>query len=57
LGRTANAPVSKRGSTPQQTLYLSASQSRLFFWLMVIVEPMLVFGVGMAVFMRRRRLG
>ncbi len=57
IGRTANAPVSKRGSTPQQTLYLSASQSRLFFWLMVVVEPLLVFGLGMAVFLRRRRLG
>lgn len=57
IGRTANAPVSKRGSTPQQTLYLSASQSRAFFWLMVVVEPVLVFFLGMAVFLRRRRLG
>ena len=57
LGRTPNAPVSGRGSTPQQTLYLSAAQSRLFFWLMVIVEPALVFAIGMAVFMRRRRKG
>ena len=57
LGRTPNAPVSGRGSTPQQTLYLSSSQARLFFWLMVFVEPMFVFLIGMAVFARRRKRG
>jgi ABC-type uncharacterized transport system involved in gliding motility auxiliary subunit len=57
LGRTPNAPVSKRGATPQQSLYMTATQSRLFFWLMVIVEPALVFLLGMAVFARRRQKG
>ncbi len=57
IGRAPNTPVSKRGSTPQQSLYLSASQSRLFFWLMVVLEPVLVFVLGMVVFARRRRLG
>ncbi|MGE0682907.1 MAG: GldG family protein [Candidatus Binatia bacterium] len=57
LGRTANAPVSKRGATPQQSLYMTAAQSRLFFWIMVIIEPALVFLVGMLVFARRRRKG
>jgi len=57
LGRAPNAPVSKRGSTPQQTLYLTAAQSRLFFWVMVIVEPALVFLIGMVVFARRRQKG
>lgn len=57
LGRTPNAPVSKRGATPQQSLYLTAAQSRLFFWVMVIVEPALVFLVGMLVFARRRKKG
>lgn len=57
LGRAPNAPVSKRGSTPQQSLYMTAAQSRLFFWLMVIVEPALVFLVGMVVFARRRQKG
>jgi len=57
IGRTAKAPVSKRGATPQQSLYLSAAQSRTFFWVMVVLEPALVFLAGMAVFMRRRRKG
>jgi gliding motility-associatede transport system auxiliary component len=57
LGRTANVPETKRNFTPQQSLYLSASQSRLFFWLMVVVEPLAVFLVGMAVFARRRQRG
>src|SRR5262245_5473254 len=57
LGRTANVPSTKRNTTPAQSLYLTASQSRTFFWLMVIVEPTIVFLVGMAVFARRRRKG
>lgn len=57
LGRAPNVPSTKRNTTPQQSLYLSASQSRTFFWLMVIVEPTLVFLVGMAVFARRRKRG
>jgi ABC-type uncharacterized transport system involved in gliding motility auxiliary subunit len=57
IGRTPNAPVSKRGSTPQQSLYLTATQSRLFFWIMVILEPAFVFLVGMVVFARRRQKG
>ena len=57
IGRTAKVPVSKRGSTPQQSLYLSASQSRAFFWIMVVLEPALVFLVGMVVFARRRQRG
>jgi len=57
LGRAPNAPVSKRGSTPQQSLYLTAAQSRLFFWIMVFIEPALVFLVGMIVFARRRQKG
>lgn len=57
LGRTPNAPVSKRGSTPQQSLYLTAAQSRLFFWIMVVVEPALIFTLGMIVFVRRRKRG
>jgi lipopolysaccharide export LptBFGC system permease protein LptF len=57
LGRTANVPEAKRNFTPQQSLYLSTSQSRLFFWLMVIVEPLVIFVIGMAVFARRRQRG
>jgi ABC-type uncharacterized transport system involved in gliding motility auxiliary subunit len=57
LGRTPNAPVSKRGATPQQSLYMTAAQSRLFFWIMVVVEPALIFLVGMIVFARRRQKG
>jgi gliding motility-associatede transport system auxiliary component len=57
LGRAPNVPSSKRVSTPKQSLYLTASQSRTFFWLMVVVEPALVFLVGMAVFARRRKKG
>lgn len=57
LGRTPNAPVSKRGSTPQQSLYMTAGQSRLFFWVMVVLEPVAVFLLGMAVFARRRQKG
>jgi ABC-type uncharacterized transport system involved in gliding motility auxiliary subunit len=57
LGRLANVPEAKRNFTPQQSLYLSASQSRLFFWLMVIVEPLAIFFIGMAVFARRRQRG
>ena len=57
LGRTPNVPETKRNFTPQQSLYLSASQSRLFFWLMVIVEPLAIFLVGMAVFAHRRQRG
>jgi len=57
LGRTPNVPSAKRVSTPKQSLYLTASQSRTFFWLMVVVEPALVFLVGMVVFARRRKKG
>jgi len=57
IGRTANVPVSKRGATPQQGLYLSAAQSRTFFWLMVILEPVAVLLLGIAVFARRRQKG
>jgi ABC-type uncharacterized transport system involved in gliding motility auxiliary subunit len=57
LGRMANVPETKRNFTPQQSLYLSASQSRLLFWLMVVIEPLVVFLIGMAVFARRRQRG
>ncbi len=57
LGRTPNVPDAKRVSTPRQSLYLTASQSRTFFLLMVVVEPTLVFLAGMAVFARRRKRG
>jgi ABC-type uncharacterized transport system involved in gliding motility auxiliary subunit len=57
IGRTPNVPMSKRVATPQQSLYLTASQSRLFFWIMVVLEPALVFLVGIAVFVWRRKRG
>ncbi len=57
LGRTPTVPDAKRVSTPRQSLYLTASQSRTFFLLMVVVEPALVFLAGMAVFARRRKRG
>lgn len=57
LGRMANVSEAKRNTTPQQALYLTASQSRRFFWLMVVVEPLLVFAVGVVVFLRRRQTG
>jgi ABC-type uncharacterized transport system involved in gliding motility auxiliary subunit len=57
LGRMAQVPEAKRNMTPQQSLYLTASQSRRFFWLMVIVEPLAVFAVGLVVFFRRRQRG
>jgi hypothetical protein len=55
VGRTANVPQSKRVSTPQQGLYLSADQSHTFFWVMVVLEPALVLLIGLAVFIRRRK--
>jgi ABC-type uncharacterized transport system involved in gliding motility auxiliary subunit len=57
LGRAPNVPQNKRTSTPQQSLYMTASTSRTFFWLMVVLEPVLVFMVGMVVFLRRRQKG
>lgn len=57
LGRAPNAPISKRGSTPRQSLYMTSGQSRLFFWVMVVLEPVAVFLLGMAVFARRRQKG
>jgi ABC-type uncharacterized transport system involved in gliding motility auxiliary subunit len=57
LGRVAHVSEAKRNTTPQQALYLTASQSRQFFWLMVIVEPLVVLAIGMVVFLRRRQKG
>jgi hypothetical protein len=57
LGRTANVSEAKRNTTPQQALYLTASQSRRFFWIMVVLEPLVVFGIGLVIFLRRRRNG
>lgn len=57
IGRSPNVPMAKRVATPQQSLYLTAAQSRLFFWLMVVLEPAVVFLVGVAVFAWRRRKG
>ena len=57
IGRSPNVPDAKRVATPQQGLYLSASQSRMFFWLMVVVEPVLVFLLGIAVVAWRRKSG
>jgi len=57
LGRTPTVSDSKRTSTPQQSLYLTASQSRTFFWTMVVLEPVLVLLLGMVVFIRRRQKG
>ncbi|MBI3300613.1 MAG: GldG family protein [Deltaproteobacteria bacterium] len=57
IGRTANVPQAKRVATPRQSLYLTAAQSRSFFWIMVVLEPALVFLVGMVVFARRRQKG
>jgi ABC-type uncharacterized transport system involved in gliding motility auxiliary subunit len=57
IGRSPTVPDSKRVATPQQGLYLSAAQSRMFFWLMVIIEPALVLLLGIAVVAWRRRSG
>ena len=57
LGRVAHVSETKRNTTPQQSLYLTASQSRRFFWIMVIVEPLVVFTIGLVVFYRRRQRG
>ncbi|MGE0827002.1 MAG: GldG family protein [Candidatus Binatia bacterium] len=57
LGHSVNPISAKRTSTPPQSLYLTKSQSRNFFWLMVVVEPLIVFLFGMAVFLRRRQKG
>ena len=57
LGRTAHVSEAKRNMTPQQALYLTTSQSRRLFWIMVVIEPLVVFAIGMAVFLRRRRNG
>ncbi|MCS6926966.1 MAG: GldG family protein [Candidatus Binatia bacterium] len=57
IGRSPNVPMAKRVATPQQSLYLTAAQSRLFFWLMVVLEPAAVFLVGVAVFIWRRKRG
>ncbi len=53
-GRSVNVPVSG-GATLAQSLYLSQVQARMFFWTMVVLEPSLIFLVGMVVFFRRRR--
>ena len=57
LGRTANVPDAKRNTTPQQALYLTASQSRRFFWIMVVLEPLIVFALGLIIFVRRSQKG
>ncbi len=57
LGRVAQVSEAKRTSTPQQALYLTAAQSRRFFWLIVIVEPLVVLTIGLVVFFRRRQRG
>lgn len=57
LGRVAQVSEAKRNTTPQQALYLTAAQSRRFFWLIVIVEPLVVFTIGLVVFFRRRQTG
>jgi ABC-type uncharacterized transport system involved in gliding motility auxiliary subunit len=57
LGRIANVPEGKRKYTPPQALYLTASQSRRFFWIMVVLEPLVVFAIGMIVYLRRRQSG
>lgn len=57
VGRSVQAPVSKRAATPAQSLYLSQVQARMFFWAMVVLEPGLIFLVGMIVYFRRRRKG
>ena len=57
LGRSPNVPQEKRTSTPRQSLYMTAAQSRLFFWTMVVLEPVVVLLVGMVVFVRRRQNG
>jgi hypothetical protein len=57
LGRSPNVPQGKRTSTPQQSLYMTAAQSRLFFWTMVVLEPVVVLLVGIVVFVRRRQNG
>ena len=57
LGRMAQVSEAKRSTTPTQALYLTTSQSRRLFWIFVVIEPLVVFAIGMAVFFRRRRNG
>jgi len=57
LGRMAKVSEAKRNTTPQQALYLTTAQSRRFFWIMVVLEPLVVFGVGVIIFLRRRQNG
>ena len=54
-GRAAEAPVAGRPTV--QSLYITQAQARLFFWIMVVLEPGLIFVVGMGVFLYRRRRG
>ena len=44
-------------SCQHKTAHFDPSQSRAFFWIMVVLEPALVFLVGMVVFARRRQRG
>ena len=52
-----DGPGQNRVSTPRQALYLSVFYTRLFFWLMVVLEPALVCGIGLIVYIRRRKQG
>ena len=54
-GRAVEVPVA--GRTAVQSLYITQTQARLFFWIMVILEPSLIFVVGASVFLYRRRRG
>ena len=55
VGRAVEGLVQGRSS--KQSLYLSETQSRQFFWFMVVLEPGFVFLVGTVVFLARRRRG
>lgn len=58
VGRSPRGmPDQQRVSTPRQTLYLSAADSRRFFWLMVVLEPVLVLTIGLGVLYQRRKRG
>ncbi len=54
-GRAEDVPAA--GRTAVQSLYITQAQARMFFWIMVVLEPGLIFVVGTSVFLYRRRWG
>ncbi len=49
--------MSRRSVSIRPSLYLSELQKNRFFWLMVVLEPVLVLAAGLFAAVRRRKRG